>query len=229
MANENTEIQDLSTEEITDKATDFFEANKSIIYGLAGLVVVVIVGFYWYKFQYQAPREISADDELFKAEQMMERDSFELALNGRDVLGQEGSSFIGFSGIIAQYSGTEAANIAHYKAGAALLRMDKPELALEYLKEYSGPSELQAQAYSLMGDAASMTSDFAAALGYYDDAAGATDNTSLQVYYYYKAGRLQEHQNKPAEAVKYFQKIADKDLKVAEALGVDKDLIRLTQ
>jgi tetratricopeptide (TPR) repeat protein len=223
MANENIEIQDLSTEEIKDKTTELFEANKNIIYGLAGLVVVVILGFYWYKFQYQAPRIEKANKEIYKADQMMERDSFSLALNG-----VPGSS-IGYTGVIEKYSGTPAANMAHYKAGAALLRMGEHEKALIFLKEYSGAEELQTQAYNMMGDAASSLSKFDEGLGYYERAANNTSNLSLKMYSWYKAGKLLEHQGKNEEAKGFYTKIMENDSKAAERLGVEKDLIRLAQ
>lgn len=225
MANENIEIQDLSTEEIRDKATDFFEDNKNLIYGLAGLVVLVIAGFYFYKFQYMAPRTEKANEAIYKSDQMMERDSFALALNG--VPGD--SKSIGYNGVIEKYSGTEAANMAHYKAGAALLRMGEYEKALTYLKEYSGPEELQTQAYNLMGDAASSMAKYEEGLGYYEQAADYTSNMSLKVYAWYKAGKLLEHQGKNEEAKGFYNKIAEKDQLAAERLGVEKDLIRLAQ
>ena len=227
MANEQVEIQDLSTEEIKDRATDLFESNKNIIYGIAIFTIILVGAFWFYKHQYMAPRSANADDEIYKSDQLMEQDSFALALNGKPAaVGQAGGS-IGYTGVISKYSGTPAANIAHYKAGAACLRMGQAELALKYLKNYSGPEELQTQAYNMMGDAASSINKTDEALGYYQKAANNTGNVSLVVYSLYKAGKLLEHTGDLARAKKYYTQVLQKDRVIGEQLGVDKDLIRL--
>ncbi len=231
MANEEiefTEIQNLSPDEIKDKASDLFEEKKNLIFGGIGLILLIVIGFWFYKFQYMAPRSQKADNELYKADQMMERDSFSLALNGKSVAGQAGN-FIGYLGVIEQYSGTEASNLAHYKAGAACLRMGKLDLALAYLKNYSGPEELQTQAYNMMGDAASSLNKMDEALGYYKKAANTTDNVSLSLYSLYKAGKLSEHKGDMEAARGFYTQILEKDKEIGERLGVEKDLIRLAQ
>lgn len=226
MANENIELQDLSAEELKEKTRNVFEDNKNLIYGVIGAVIVLALGIYWYTQMYQKPREAAAQVELYKANQQMNRDSFTLALTGRNIKGQA-DNFIGYVGIIEQYSGTDASNLAHYYAGAASLRLEHPEWALDYLGSFSGEELMQAQAYNMMGDAASELEQFDKALGYYQDAAGYTENVSLQCYAKYKAGKLSEHMDKKAEAIQYYQEIMDTDAQVGEGLGVDKDLLRL--
>jgi tetratricopeptide (TPR) repeat protein len=224
--NTNTEIQDLPLEELKSKANNIFEENKIAVFGLLGVAIVLFLGIYWYTQIHLGPREDAAQIELYKANQFMNRDSFTLALTGRNVKGQA-SNFIGYVGIITDYSGTNASNLAHYYAGVASLRLTKPDLALDYLKNFSGEELLQTQAYNMMGDAASELGDFDQALEYYQDAASNTSNMPLKIYSMYKFAKLSEHQGKVAEAKKMFEEIMNKDSKIAESLGVDKDLIRL--
>lgn len=227
MANEEyTEIQDLTADQLKEKANNIFEENKMLIGGVIGGLLILIVGLYFYTSQYKNPREAIAQEELYKANNEMERDSFTLALKGMDVPGQA-NNFIGYVGIIDEYGGTTAANLAHYYAGLSSLRIGQPQLALDYLSNFNGEELLQTQAYTMMGDAASELNDFDAALGHYKTAGNNTDNLSLSLYAKHKAARLMEHQKNNEEAKKFYQEIMTADQQIGEALGADKDLIRL--
>lgn len=227
MANEEyTEIQDLTADQLKDKANSLFEENKTLIGGVIGGLLVLIVGLYVYTQMYKNPREAQAQEELYKANIEMNRDSFTVALKGRTLPGQA-NNFIGYVGIIENYGSTPAGNLAHYYAGLSSLRIGQPQLALDYLSNFSGEELLQTQAYTMMGDAASELSDFDGALGYYKQAANNTDNLSVALYAKHKAGRLMEHQDKKEEAKKFYQEILDADKQIGETLGADKDLIRL--
>lgn len=226
MANEQyTEIQDLTADELKEKANSFFEQYKNIIFGLIGAVLLLTVGLYWYT-QNNAAKDAEAQVELYKANIEFKRDSLQLALNGRKIIGQANSS-IGYTGIIETYSGTPAANLAHYYAGISTLRLGQPQLAVDFLENFSGEELMQTQAYTLIGDAYSELKQMDKALASYDKAAGNTDNMSLALYAKWKAARLLEFQDKKEEAKKYLEEIMKKDSKIAESLGVDKDLIRL--
>jgi len=227
MANENyVEIQDMSPDDLKDKANSFVEQYKyTVLGGLLGLFIVCGGLYYYYKILL-GPKKSEAQVELYRANIFMDKDSFSLALNGKNVAGQAGN-FLGYTGIIEQYSGTPAANLAHYYAGIATLNLGNPEVALSFLKEFSGEELLQTQAYSLMGDAASELGDFDSALAYYKDAISNTDNATLKIYAMHKASRLLEHQQKNTDAVVLLEKIMDLDIQIGEKIGADKDLIRL--
>lgn len=228
MSIQNKEIQDLSADEIKEKAIGLVEQYKIWIYGLIFVVVGIGGGSYYYYNVIMANNNELADNEMYKADQMMERDSFNLALNGKDIMGSAGN-FMGYIKIIDNYRGTRAANLAHYKAGVALLKIQQPQLAVEYLKNFSGEDELQAQAYNLLGDAYSEIGDMSNAESSYKNAASASGNVSITLFSNYKLAKLLEFQGKHDQAVKAFQGIIDMDSEIAEQLGVDKDIIRLTK
>lgn len=227
MANEKiTEIQNLSEVELKEKANNVFEQYKNLIGIVLGGIIVLAVGLYAYFQLYKNPREAAANIELYKAELEFKRDSLNQALNGRNIPGQA-NNFIGFAGIIKNYGGTSASNLAHYYAGVSTLKLGEPKLALDYLNNFSGEELMQVQAYNLMGDATSELNDMDGALSYHQKAAAYSDNIALVSYSKYKAGKVLEKQGKNAEAKKYFQEIMDADAQLGESLGVDKDLIRL--
>lgn len=227
MANEEyTEIQDLTADQLKEKANNIFEENKTLIGGVIGALLILIVGLYVYTQMYKNPREATAQEELYKANTEMERDSFTIALKGRNIPGQA-NNFEGYVDIIANYGGTPAANLAHYYAGLSSLRIGQPELALDYLSNFSGEELLQTQAYTMMGDATSELNKFDEALGYYKKAANNTENLSLALYAKHKAARLMEYNNKKEDAKKLYQEILNADQQIGETLGADKDLIRL--
>lgn len=230
MANEQqTELQDLSADELKARANSVFEQYKTLIFGAIGAILALVVGIYWYTQLYQAPREAEAQVELYRANTEYQRDSFNLALNGNSRTAQPGQAnvILGYTGIISEYAGTDAANLAHYHAGATMLRLGQPQLALEFLQEYGGEELIEAQAYALMGDAYSELQQMEEALNYYNKAADHTDNDALSIHAKYKAARLLEYQGNLAQAKEYYQAIMDQDAQLAESLGVDKDLVRL--
>ena len=227
MANEEyTEIQDLTADQLKEKANNVFEKNKMLIGGLIGVLFILIIGLYFYNSEYKIPREAIAQEELYKANNEMKRDSFTVALKGLNVPGQA-NNFLGYVGIIAEYGGTTAANSAHYYAGLSSLKIGQPQLALGYLSNFSGEELLQTQAYTMMGDAASELGDFEIALGHYAAAGNNTKNLSLALYAKHKSARLMEHQKNNEGAKKVYQEIMDADQEIGETLGADKDLIRL--
>jgi tetratricopeptide (TPR) repeat protein len=227
MANENfVEIQDMTPDELKDKANSFVEEYKNLLLGALLAVCLIGGGLYYYYKIYLGPQKSKAQIELYRANIFMDKDSFSLALNGKNEPGQA-SNLMGYTGIIENFGGTPAANLAHYYAGIATLNLGKPEVALSFLKEFSGEELLQTQAYSLMGDASSELGDFDLALSYYDDAANNTDNVALKIYALHKSSRLLEYQQKNADAVVLLEQIMDLDIQIAEKIGADKDLVRL--
>ena len=222
----NVELQDLSQEELMDKFNNLIEENKIIVFSILAVILIGGFGFYAYNQFYQQPRMETAQEELYLANQYLQKDSFNLALNGKIQEGVAGN-FIGYKGIIEQYGSTPAGNLAHYYGGIALLKMGQPKLALDLLMAFSGEEHLQSQAYNLIGDAYSEVQDMSNAAKYYQYAADETDNIPLKVYAMYKSGKLMEFENKIEEALKIYESILEKDQQLAEKMGVDKDIVRL--
>lgn len=129
------------------KAKDFWTRNSKVILGV-GLVLLLGVGGFWgYKHFIAGPKEEKAADAMFKAEDYYRLDSTQKALNGD-------GQYPGFLKIMSQYSGTEAANLAHFYAGSCYLKLNDNQNAVKYLKDFSTDAvQIQQRAYKLLGDA----------------------------------------------------------------------------
>jgi len=172
---------------IVEKANEFFSSkrNKALVFGVGGIIAAVIVGIAGYNY-YITNQNNSAQEELFQAQFYFEADSLGLALNG------DGNSY-GFLEIIDEFSGTKAANIASFYAGASYLRLGDFDGAIRHLSDFSSSDYLvQARAYTLMGDAYMEMDDFANAVDYYERAADYKPNKSFTPTYLKKLAIAQE-------------------------------------
>ena len=108
--------------------------NKWLVIGLV-VVVVLISGYLAWRNFYQAPREQEAQRQIFPAQQLFEKDSFAIALNG------DGNN-LGFLQILEEYSGTKTANLAHYYAGICYRSLGDLDNAIEQLKRFDGNDKM---------------------------------------------------------------------------------------
>ncbi len=162
-----------SNQVVVDKAKDFWSKYNKPIMIVSAIVILVAGGYIGYKKFYKEPQETKAADAMYKAEyyfksaQMSESaDSLlKLALNGDGINA-------GFLKVISKYSGTEAANLAKYYAGASYALLNDNANVIKYLKDFSTDSKVhQAKAYKLLADAYGDTGKNQDALEYYKKAA----------------------------------------------------------
>ena len=93
------------------------------------LVLILILGYFGYKQFILDPKEKQASEAMFRAEDYFRADSIRLALNGDAVNA-------GFVKIISRYSGTRAAKLAAFYAGACYLKLGDFNNAVKYLKDF---------------------------------------------------------------------------------------------
>lgn len=136
--NNNRDIES-TVEDIRFKASNTLEKNQKTIGIIVGLIVLLIGGFFGYKYLVQEPKENDAKSSLFHAEKYFGIDSFNLALNG-DGLND------GFLKIISNYGGTKSGNLAHYYAGICYLNLGQPQEAINMLEKFDGKGTDFAQA-----------------------------------------------------------------------------------
>ncbi|HMR42437.1 MAG TPA: tetratricopeptide repeat protein [Saprospiraceae bacterium] len=207
--------------EVKAQAESFFETNQKYILGGIAAIAIVIGGWFAYKYLYIQPKEKEAIEQISKAQEQFEKDSFKLALT------DPGSGFPGFLDIIEKYSGTKAANSANFYAGVCYLHLGQFDAAIQYLKEFdAGDEVLPISKNGALGDAYAEKGDLDQAMSYYKKAVDAGDNEVLTAYYLKKVGMLNEKQGNFAAAKKAYETIKEKYPNSPDGLGIDKFIAR---
>ncbi len=203
--------------EESDYKGNFFEDYQNyLLIGVAALLLIV-GGYFAYKFLLLAPKEKEAMAEMMQAEKQFEKDSFTLALDN------PGEGYSGFLDIIEDYSGTKAANTAKYYAGISYLNLGIFDAAIEYLKDYDEDDLLTAiPKYGALGDAYSELEDMENAKKYYTKAVSQEANELLTPYYLKKLGMLLRSEGSQEEANKYFERIKNEFPKSTYAQDIEK-------
>ena len=220
------------TIEIVEKAKDFWaKFSKPVIY--AGSAIILLVGgWLGYKNLIKLPNEEKAAEMIFPAEKLFDKmsaqdgfnkDSINLVLNGGGTIAN------GVLKVISKYDGTAAGNDAHYIAGACYLQNKDYNNAVKHLKEFStSATQIQAAAYSLLGDANAELKKTDDAFDYYNKAINANTKDEFMVpLFLFKAGTFAEANGKTKEAIEYFQRIKNEYPKSTQAVDIDKHLAKL--
>lgn len=200
---------------------NFFEQNQKLIMNVVIGLGVLVALYFAYKYLYLAPREKEAVNAMWKAEEQFGKDSFALALEN------PGGGFDGFLGIIDNYSGTKASNLAKYYAGVSYLNLGKYAEAVEYLEDYSANDEVtKIMKSGALGDAHAELGDKDKALSMYKKAAS-SENDMLTPYYLHKVAMMYYADGKTNEAIAELENIKNKYPDSNEFREAEKLLARL--
>lgn len=178
--------------------------NAKILGIVAGAIVLGIAGYFLWDYYRQGQNE-QAQKEMATAQNYFSIDSLDLALKGD-------KTSKGFLDIKEEYSGTKAGKLASFYIGAIKLRQGKFDEAIAALDDFSASDvNLQARAYSLMGDAYMEKKDFANAATYYGKATNYSPSTEQFTPGYLMKLGLASELNKDMEGAKnaYKRIIAD--------------------
>ena len=188
-------------EQALTKTEQFIERNqKLLLYSLVGLIVVVLG--YWFYSNYRSKRNDEAFEQMFKAEQSFQQDSFYNALHGIE-------GYPGFLQIIEDYKGTKAANMAYYYAGLSLMYLNSYDSAIIYLKKFDTDDPiLNTEKYGTIADAYVQMQDYENAIKYYKKATDKDYSNDLTTpVYLKKLGLVYEELGKDKEALEVYNKI----------------------
>lgn len=198
-----------------DRVEDFYLSNQKIVLGVAGAIVLLIVGFFGYRY-YQSTRNEEGQNKLFPAMYQYEADSIQTALKGR-------AAQPGLVAVADEFAGTSAGNIAHFVAGAAFLKDGKYDQAIEQLKDFSASDLMvQARAHALIGDAYMEKKDFSEAANYYSKAVEYKANKYFTPTYLLKLALAYELAKENDKALDTYNAILDKYADSAEAPNAKK-------
>ncbi len=203
------------------QATNFFERNQKIIYGVVAGIVLIVGGWFVYHNLIMQPKEEKAMAQMWMAQVQFEQDSFNLALDN------PGGGYSGYLQIISDYKGTKAANLANYYAGVSYLNMGNFDAALSFLSDFKPAGVVgPVMKFGALGDTYSELNQMDKAIDNYKKAADASENELLTPYYLKKLAMLHETQNEFDKALEIYKRIRSKYPDSNEALSIDKYIAR---
>ncbi len=174
--------------------------QKTVLY-VFGIIAALIGGIYYLTQIYFPEQEKLAQESIFMAQLNFENKNFEKALNGD-------GKFKGFNYVKDNFSFTKAKEIAQLYAGICNLNLGKFDKAIDDLKGYSSDvPEIQALAYSALGDAYAEKNNMNEAISYYDKAAKESQNGVLAPRLALKAGKAYEVKKDFAKAIEMYKSI----------------------
>jgi tetratricopeptide (TPR) repeat protein len=198
--------------------------NQKAIFGFVGAIALITIGYVGYSKFVVEPKNEDAANEMFQAQTYYNdamantatSDSlYTLALNG-------GEGKLGFLGIIDNYGGTQAANLAQYYVGTTFLNQGKFKEAIQHLEKFKANDiVLGALSLGAIGDAFSELGQQEDALDYYKKAAAYNKNDFTAPRFLNKAGFTALDLGKKEEALKLFNEIKNNYQESAEANAVD--------
>jgi tetratricopeptide (TPR) repeat protein len=178
--------------------------GKQVSIGVA-IIIVIVGAIFGYKYFVSEPNELKAQEALFPAEAWFRIDSARLALEGDNMNA-------GFLKVISKYSGTKAANLAHFYAGSCYLKLGDFNNAAKQLKDFSSSEPLiEARAKSLLADAYSESGKKEDAAKLYKEAGTLFEKDDFNSpQYLFRAGYLYESMGKNQEAIEMYKLIKEK-------------------
>jgi len=202
------------------KAQEFFYENRTLVYGVAaGLIVVLlaIAGYAWL----QSQKAVEAQEQLGGIVTVYEKGEYRAALDGT-------GEHLGLLAIADEYGGTDAGNLARFYAADALFRLGEYDQALEFFQAYDKGEDIVG-ASALAGEATihEIKGDHALAGNLYRQAAGQFENEMTSPQYLMAAGRAYEQAGQYDNAGTAYQTIQDSYPESTEAQNIDFYLARV--
>lgn len=213
--------QEIDVQEGYNKAEDFLNKYKFPIFGLLGLILVGVLGFWAYNNLYVPPRQSASVENAYAAQNYFEKDDFEKALNGDGVND-------GFLDIISNYGSTKMGNLANYYAGACYLQLGDYDAAIDYLSSFKGKDMvISSMALGGIGDAHMQLGNTNEGISFYEKAATNSDNNVTAPMYHFRAGVAKEQNEDMEGAKEHYEIIKEKYPTSTEGRDVAKYLARV--
>jgi len=209
--------------ELVSRSEKFIENNKkNISYGIIGIAILIGI-IMAYNQLYKIPHSNNAAVALFRGEQYLQRDSFNLALYGN------GIDYDGFEHIIKKYGGTKSGNLARAYAGICYYKTGDMESAIKLLKSFNSQDDIIAPSIvGLIGDCYVESGDIEQGISFFEKAALKANNDFISPIYLKKAGIAYENLQQYDKAIKAYTTIKEKHAASMEAMDIDKYIVRAT-
>ena len=214
MANNNIKVAPVEEQQIT-KTEAFFEKYKKAIIGCVVAVIAIIVCIILANNYYFEPRANEASTELAKSQELFNQQQYDKAL-------------VGFQKVAADYSSTDAGNLAQLYIGICQANLGKWQEAVNALESFSGQDDqmISPAAEGALGNAYANLNQLDKAVEHLKKAAKMADNNSLSPTFLIQAGEILESQGKNDEALKLYQTVKEKYFNSMQYQSIDKYIER---
>lgn len=193
--------------------------QKQLLIGVGAVVLVVLIALSVRNF-YLEPREITAENEMYQAQNFFAADSFRIALEGN-------GAALGFKEIASEYSFTPSGNLAAAYSGICYYKLGQYDNAVKYLSQYDGDDTYFATSViGLTGDCYIELGNKDKALDFFNKAID-MKNEVISPVYLKKAGAVYESLNQPEKAAEKYNTIKDDYPRSSEASDIDKYIARV--
>ena len=214
MANNNIKVAPVEEQQIT-KTEAFFEKYKKAIIGCVVAVIAIIVCIILANNYYFEPRANEASTELAKSQELFNQQQYDKAL-------------VGFQKVAADYSSTDAGNLAQLYIGICQANLGKWQEAVNALESFSGQDDqmISPAAEGALGNAYANLNQLDKAVEHLKKAAKMADNNSLSPTFLIQAGEILESQGKKTEALELYQQVKEKYFNSMQYQSIDKYIER---
>jgi predicted negative regulator of RcsB-dependent stress response len=214
MANNNVKAAPAQEQQV-NKTEAFFEKNKKTIIIAVIAIIVVVVGGILFNNYYLEPRANEASTELAKSQELFSSEQYDKAL-------------VGFQKVAADYSSTDAGNLAQLYIGLCQANLGKWQEAVDALESFSGRGDkmITPAAEGALGNAYAHLKQLDKAVEHLKKAAKLADNNSLSPTFLIQAGEILESQGKKEEALKLYQEVKEKYFNSIQYQTIDKYIER---
>ena len=219
--------------DVVEKARGFWEDyNKPVTY-IGSAIIILFAAWMVYKYMFKIPKEEKADKIVFVTQKYFTdftnaTDSAKILLATK-VLNGDGTN-PGALKIINQYSGTPAANLCEYYAGACYLHLGQFAKSMQYLKNFdaNGATQIESRSLGMLGDASAELNKNDDALNYYKKAATVNEKDEFtSSEFLFRAALFAQSTGKTKEAIDLFKKIKTDYPLSQKASDVDRYLAKL--
>jgi len=199
----------------------FVRENQKSLMFIGSAIVAMIIIYVIYQKLYLGPREASAANQMYVAQDFWSKKDWDKAIKGD-------AGYPGFEKIVSDYSNTKAANMAYFYLGVAYLNKGEYRKAIDDFSEYRGDdSMIAAEAYGNTGDAYVELKDYDKAQTYFKKAIDKSKNDFLTPLYLKKLGLVYEEQKDNKSADDTYKTLKSDYPTSAEAQNVDEYIARV--
>ena len=220
-------VKEQNVENLNSKEAFFVKYQKPILIAVAA-IILIIAGTFLYKNFVSEPREAEASTAIAKGQEFFANQDFEKALKGE-------GNYKGFVKLAADYSSTDAGNLANLYAGLCYANLNKWQDAVKYLDAFSTSDDamISPAAIAALGNAYAHLQQLDKAVDNLKKAASMADkqaaegiNNSLSPTFLLQAAQILESQGKKAEANTIYQDIKKKYVAAPISNEIDKYIER---